>query len=534
MLRRFWSAEAGIFLGLWLTLMLVGRSTLLRDQGTFWHTVAGEQMLLSGHVIRTDTFSFTRHGSPWTAHQWLSECGMAAVHRLGGWDGLLLVTVTLLAGVYTWIASRLVRAGFHLLSLGVVLALVLMASSHQFHVRPLIFSIVLLGVTFCLLVDVEAGRKRLRQLWWFVPLAALWANLHAGVLAGIGTVGLCVAGWCLIWLLGTAASGKGDSPIRHRRDALAMMALPLASAAAVLLNPYGWGLPKAWMATLAIPLPSLIQEHAPLDLTSPLGWTVMLLGVGYVVALIGVLPRWPRVTWLLPLVWLLLACQRVRSVPLFVIAVAIGYVEVLPQSRWAAWLRRREMLLPRGEHSAHQRNWPSALLPLVLVVTAALLQIAGVSAPIVGRGWARFDPVCSPDPLLPDLLRLNRESPQDTPLFNDMGLAGFVIYHAPRLKVFIDDRCALYGSEFLLAYDRARQEDPARLDRWREQYGFRHALIGSGTPFDRYLHDSKEWRVVRRAPTAVLYRHAGNSQTSSSPDPQPADTAGTSGIRTPP
>ncbi|MHC4178429.1 MAG: hypothetical protein ACYSWU_13030 [Planctomycetota bacterium] len=533
--RRFWRAETGVFLGIWLALMLMARSSLLRDPGTFWHVKVGQRMIESREVIQTDPFSFTRGGQPWVAHQWLAECGMAVVHRLSGFDGLLLVTATLLAGLYTWVASRLARAGFHLLLVGLVLALVLLASSHQFHARPLIFTIALLGVTFSLLVDVEAGRKRLPCLWWLVPLVALWANLHAGVLAGIGTLAVALLGWSLAWALGK------DSPVRRGRDLIALAALLLACGLAVLVNPYGLDLPRAWLKTLTIPLPELIQEHGPVYRSTPLLFgTLLLLGLGYLVALAGVLPKWPRVTWLLPLVWLILAVGRVRNVPLFAITAVIAAAELLPASRWAGWLQGREWLLPKKEKGTGTfcaqpgtdrrlvagrwgrrclspfRSSPAALLPLLLVVTVALLQIAGVRAPVVGRGWARLDPASWPvddrGELLPELERINRASPEGTPIFNDMAFGGFLIYHTPRLRVFIDDRCALYGSEFLQEVDRARREDPAQIDRWQQQYGFRYALVETDVEsdryemkFDRHLEGSDQWQIIRRTPVATLY-----------------------------
>jgi len=504
MWRRFISAEAGIFLGIWIVLMLVGRNALFRDPGTFWHVVVGEKMLDEGRVIRADPFSFTRGGKPWVAHQWLAECGMAAVYRIGGFDGLLLITVTLLAGIYTWIASRLIRAGFHVLPVGFLLALVLLASSHQFHVRPLILSIGLLGATFSLLVDVEAGRRELRQLWWFVPLTALWANLHAGVLTGIATAGLVVAGWCLF-----RALDKGDSPVRNRRHAITLVALLLTCGFSVLLNPYGFGLPLAWWKTLTIPLPELIQEHAPLYRTGPLGWIVVVLGLGYLVALAGVFPQWPRVTWLLPLIWFVLACDRVRNVPLFAVTAAIATAEMLPQTRWANWLRRREMLLPQGENgqsAAGGWRWTSMTLPLVLVVTTLLLLLAGVSAPVVGRGWVKLDPGRWPVELLPELQRIEHSNPQGTPIFNDLDFGGFLIFHTPDLRVFIDDRCALYGGELLQQYDRARREDFARFDDWQRQYGFRHALVETGSSLDEYLKDAAAWKARGRTRVATLYQ----------------------------
>ena len=84
-----------LFLAALLILLIAGRSAMLRDPGSFWHVVAGEKMLVAGQVIREDPFSFTRAGWPWVADQWLAECGMAAVHRVAGWDGLLLLTATL-------------------------------------------------------------------------------------------------------------------------------------------------------------------------------------------------------------------------------------------------------------------------------------------------------------------------------------------------------------------------------------------------------------------------------------------------------
>ena len=45
MVKRFWRSETGFFLGIWLFLMIGGRSQLFRDPGTFWHTVVGRRML---------------------------------------------------------------------------------------------------------------------------------------------------------------------------------------------------------------------------------------------------------------------------------------------------------------------------------------------------------------------------------------------------------------------------------------------------------------------------------------------------------
>ena len=121
-------------------------------------------------------------------------------------------------------------------------------------------------------------------------------------------------------------------------------ALLLALATTVLINPYGLALPREWLETLAMPLPSFIVEHAPLDFADPLAWGTLALAAGYVAVLVGVFPQRPRTTWLVPLVWFVLALLRVRNAPLFGITAAIALADMLPHSRVGRWLQRRGWL----------------------------------------------------------------------------------------------------------------------------------------------------------------------------------------------
>ena len=178
------------------------------------------------------------------------------------------------------------------------------------------------------------------------------------------------------------------------------------------------------------------------------------------------------------------------------------------------FLRRDMFLLPRP--SAAQpagRAWLGLLLPATAVVAAFVVQAAGIAVPVVGRGWARFDPARWPMELLPTLEAIDRSSPDGAGIFNDLNFGGFLIDHTPRLRVFVDDRCSVYGGDYLQAYDRARREDPARIDRWQRQYGFRYALVETGGRFDRYLA-AGPWTLVGRTEAATLYQSDLGSSTS--------------------
>jgi hypothetical protein len=506
MFRRYWRTETILFLGLWLGLMLAGRTRFFHDPGTLWHIVVGQRILSRRELVYADPFSCTFAGKPWIAQQWLGECVLALVHQLGGLDAVLLVTATLLACLFTWLGHRLLRAGMHPLLASLVVALAVLASSYHFHPRPHLINLVLLGWTFARLCDFEAGRTSLASLFWLVPLYALWTNVHGGMVGGVATLAAAGAGWGLAKLAGR------ETPLTSYRQLLILGVLVLACGLTALLNPYGLELPRVWFELMDSPvLPRIIQEHAPLLASGPVGWTVVPFGVLYLGALLGVSPRRVRVTWLLPLFWFALAWTRIRHGPLFVITAALALGEMYPHVGWREWLARRGSITCRLQATDPAvtrpgQAWRSALLPALLVLAALALEAAAVPVPVLGRGWARLDPEASPIELLPELRSYGKASPPGTPIFNDMLFGGFLIYFTPNLKVFVDDRCELYGDRWLGQYAEAYYHHPERIEAWAQEYGFDRALVVPDTALDHYLREASGWALVRRTEGAVLYR----------------------------
>lgn len=496
---RLWSAEAGIGLGVWLFLMIAGRSRMLRDPGIFWHTVVGRKILSERAFLDTDPFSFTFGGQPWIPYEWLGECAMAVVHGVSGFDGLLLGTATALAVLFGWLAHRLLRGGLTWLPTTLLIVIGVAASAGHFHVRPHIATIFGLALTCAWLADVEAGRLDWRGLWRLIPLFVVWSNIHGGALGGFASVTLVVAGWCILRVLGW------ESPVKDLRQVGWLGLLILACALSAFVNPYGYRLPRTWLEIMASPvIPRLIVEHAPTRLRSPEALMMGLLGGFYALALAGVPPRRWRASWMLAPIWLVLACSRVRHAPLFSVAALVGLADILPLSRLSARLARpgRDLFVADPE-PAGRRLGLSWFVPAGVVVVAVVLQAAGVHAPVLGRGWARLDPSHWPTDLLPELREVEA-SRAPARFFNEYLLGGFLIYYTPGIKVFIDDRCEVYRDEWLMRYDRA-ELDPEGLMRWLSEYPIDGALVQTGSGFDRAFDGRPGWSLVRRTPVATLY-----------------------------
>src|SRR5687768_6555558 len=75
--RSLFDLRFGIYLAFWVALLIAGETAFFQDPGTFWHTVVGSQILDSGTFVTHDSFTFTRHGEPWIAHQWLGDVVLA-------------------------------------------------------------------------------------------------------------------------------------------------------------------------------------------------------------------------------------------------------------------------------------------------------------------------------------------------------------------------------------------------------------------------------------------------------------------------
>lgn len=509
-MKRLFRPATVLFLVIWVGLLVGGRSRFFQDAGTFWHTVVGERILDSGFFDR-DPYTFTFDGQPWIPHQWLGECAMALAKRVGGFDTELLLTCTLLAAVYAWIGSRLIRSGLHWSLTSVFVALALMASSGHFHIRPHLATIALFAVTFAFLTDYEGERISTRGLCWLIPVFLIWTNAHGGMLGGLATFVLAILGWVVIKRLGWW------SPLQSFTQFLALVGIVAVCLATVFVNPWGARLPEVWFEIYQSKLlPQIIAEHARLDPAALTGMAILAFGLVYIVLLVSTFPEKPRVSWLLPLVWFALACLRVRHAPLFAVSAAIAIADLFPYTRFASrWEKSNNDLYTRQPDPPApvplRERLVSWVVPAGAVLLALVLQWFRVPVPVIGHGWARLDPKVWPLELVEDLRA--HENDSDRPkIFNEYTFGGFLIYHAPGYRVFVDDRCELFGddwlAEFVLAGSTPDYQTVAEyLREWQRVYGpFDFALTSNGSHFDACLRQSPYWEMIRPTETANFYR----------------------------
>lgn len=208
-----------------LLLQIVAAQTA--DLDLWGRLSVGAVLFQSGHVPRTDDFSYTAAGAPWIDHEWLTGVVFYVLLRVGE---PALVLFKYAAALLALLPVFVLHTSVYRTSL-VTTAWSLALLSPALHlgfgttVRAQVFSIAFFVAFLLVLERVRLGRSGLRALVGFVPAGVLWGNLHGGFVMGILAVGCYAAA--------EACFGR----IRRATVHVLVAAGMLASVA--LVNPYG-------------------------------------------------------------------------------------------------------------------------------------------------------------------------------------------------------------------------------------------------------------------------------------------------------
>jgi hypothetical protein len=257
----------------------------LSDPDVWWHIRLGDWIIAHHQIPAGELFAYTAFGNPLVAHEWLSETIFAALSAVGG-----LMLVTLVMGAVAWsgmlatlLRGRIRGAGPVVLAIGLVLGA--RVAEPVLGTRPQVFTFAL--VCWTLWIAESYLRSGGRRHWLLPPLFLLWANLHAGFIAGIGFLVIVLVAEVVKrrWSLGTVAP----------RPRIVSLALATgASVIAACVNPYGPSLFAFAATTGATERAKGIVEWQSPNFTDPGEWVLLALLVTFIGLMVATLSRRSR------------------------------------------------------------------------------------------------------------------------------------------------------------------------------------------------------------------------------------------------
>ena len=239
-----------------------------RTNDLFIHLTTGGLILDECRVPSVDRYSFTAAGERYVAHEWLAASFYALGERAAGTAGVIAAS-KLLPGMAIFaalIAALWACGADRAIALAVAVPVFALSRNRMTQDRPELFAIALLLVIIWLLLrdrrKAREGRPD-RVVFWAIPIAALWANLHASFPLGVAAVlAFAAAQWA------DALLGVRDARA-HRVRAAGVMGGLIAAVLLTTLSPPAFALPAA-LAFAAVTLLFAADGAVPLFETGDL------------------------------------------------------------------------------------------------------------------------------------------------------------------------------------------------------------------------------------------------------------------------
>jgi hypothetical protein len=484
-------SAAAITLTAWENAPIVG-GKLFVEGDTWWHIEVGKRILSTHRWPITDSYSFTVHGAPWIAYEWLGEAVMAIADRLGGLQGLaallvlLAVTIAVLIYYYSWL-----RTGNYLGAAAATL-LVLPLAAISFTMRPQMIGYSFLLITLICLERFQQGRSK--SLWLLPVVFLIWVNTHGSFVLGFLALAL-YWGAGLVQFRFCSLAAERWTPTQRRH----LLFISLLCLVAVMITPYGTALATYPLAMVAHqPLGMLFTiEFQPLQFSEDYARVFLALLLGALLIQV-ISPIVYRLEILLLLLFAIAeSCLHARFLTVF--AIVFAPVLATPFARWLPHYRKAE-------------DHPLANAILVSAVALGVI-VFFPSREKLQRKLSLNYPVGA--------VQFLRQHPIPERMFSDTLWGSYLIRALPQRQVFIDGRSDIYEYSGVTwdYYNFITLHGAPGL--FLEKYDLRAALIQRGTAIDSYFRALGGWQTEYQDSNSIIFVRSSSATEAQAIDRSP-------------
>ena len=480
------SAAEILFILIFLRLVL-NPGILLSDADTGYHIRAGEFIIQTGAVPKTDIFSHWTPALGWTAHEWLSEVLMGLVHQHAGLIGVIVLFSITIATTHL-LLFKMLRGDSEDVLMPLLLTLVA-ASTSSIHwlARPHIFSLTLTVIWYSVLNRFHyRGKNRLFVLPF---LMLLWVNLHGGFIFGLMLL--------LVYFLGSLAAlyfSEKSKTEKHRHKIKTVVIVFAVCLLTSLCNPQGYRILIFPFALASDPfLMNNVQEFLSPNFHEPIAFKYLLLSTIALFAFSRVALNWIEVG--LVILTTYMALYSARYIPLYAIITAPILFRLIDRLKdnlpptAINWLGRRSESFRLIDRRSKGYLWVTATILGVLT----LAHMSGLHAEFDNK---RF-PTKAVEFMLAESISGN--------IFNNEEFGDYIIYKAwPKYRVFFDGRSDMYGAALGGEYLKVARTLPG----WQDILQSRQVnwvLFNTNSSLSSVLSTDPDWQLIYSDPVARIF-----------------------------
>ncbi|MEO8679488.1 MAG: hypothetical protein ABI665_10610 [Vicinamibacterales bacterium] len=427
----------------------------------FWHLAQGREVA-SGHLVRTNLFSYVAPDYPQPYTGWLFDLGLYGLWTAWGATAVQAAQAILIALALVACAGAATTGSSGAASL-MVSVLIWLTIEPRAIPRPHVFSFAALAGCVWL-IEQAIARKSSRPLLWAIPLVVVWSNVHVESVFGVALLGIFAGGE---WLRPSSLA---------RGEALRAVGIAALALAATLITPYGAGILRYLYENTAVPSLINIAELQPPYLPNYRGFFAFAALAGMVAAL-----RWRSIAlWELAalMVFGVLGFRYLRLTPMAAIATAA--------------------ITARGIDAVFARGLDRRAAVITTVAAGVLLSRVPATA-LVSQLNIRADALTPQAFFSEAAMQYARDHAMAGPVYVSNNIGGFVEWSLyPSARVFQDSRLQAYP----------RQHFQQMLDAWGSPARWAAMVAGVdwavlSRPRDNELSGTSrfstaEWAVVFR------------------------------------
>ncbi|MCK5269089.1 MAG: tetratricopeptide repeat protein [Spirochaetes bacterium] len=519
MTDAFWkrlSLIAGMFVLLSTFCLLAFVANVeIKDLDLWLHLGVGRHIVQNGFQIpNVDFLSCTIAGKPWVNHEWLFQVIVHYIHTLFGPDGLILMQVILVS----FTTLILVFLGYNKdkqLSSVFILLITTLIYHSRFTIRPDLYSLLFFAI-YIYILAFYLGKKWSLYVLFFIQI--IWSNMHGFFFFGPLFV--------LIGLFSEFLKRKVKMPYewnnigRLTDDEYRRLKYILgAVVVACLFNPLtfkGAWYPLGVFFHLSGESNQIFFEKI-IELKRPISWATLFdykypyYKLMIVLSFCSIIFNRRKLDINILIFWaifLLFSLAAVRNLVFFGFA---GYLVFVTNMLTVSW----EDIVPIEITDEKFIHLSSIIIKILLVVW--IIQYgAGISL----NGYFNFDTFERKSEFggvslrqYPDkAVKFLVDNDVKGNFFNDFNSGAYLVGNcSPNIKVFIDGRTEVYGSDFFRYYqDIWEKGNSERFGNALDKYNITGVLLNTvqhpspEAPLD-FLVESKEWIPVYFNYDAIVY-----------------------------
>ena len=445
----------------------------ITESDIWWHLLNARNLVQLHSFSRVDTYSFSAAGSPWINFEWLSEIPYFLGFKAWGLRGLLAVCFVVLVLIYVGVYYRAWRAGADCKDAAVATLGAICLGGVSIAPRMLLFGwLCMVG----LLLVLDRFQRTGKGLWLLPPLFAVWINVHGSWVFGIIVVALTIVSGLVEGEWGLVVARRWTT------GELKKLLLALAaSLAALFVNPYGYKL-VLYPYTLLLRQQGVMQyieEWQPVNFSTTNGRLALVVIFALLAAALFSRRRWRLDEVLLTAFALWAALSHVR----FLFFAGLILVPILAP---------RLKLFPPYERELDKPWLNAAIMAAIVGSMIFFFPSAAQLQQKVDEEYPRA------------ALEFMQRQHLNGRIFNQYKWGGYMEWHAPELKPFVDGRADIFVYNGVFE-DFLRATAIKRSFEILDKYKIEYVLLPPNQPLGYLLEHSSSWHPIYTDEVAVLF-----------------------------